>query len=370
LRRPPLPLPPLDRRRAWTGLAVLLVVIVGLRGLAALYPETVEHAYARSVYPRVAALMATLTGWAPFSIAEVVLVLLALSGSIGAARWMRRALRSPAPFRALGDALLRIAGAAGAAYVVFLLLWGLNYQRSPLAASIGLPVAAPRPGELAAVCAELIRESDELRAAVGEDGNGVAVVRKGVSAALSGASLGYQALDDQWPVVAGEVVPAKRVLLSPVLAFLGISGVFMPFTGEANVNTTLPEWTLPFVAAHELAHQRGFAREDEANYLAYAACAQHPDPTARYSAALEASLYALAALRAVDPRSYETLNAGRSAAVKRDLEALEAWRRRYKGRAAAVQEKVNDAYLRAQGQEGVSSYGRMVDLLLAERRAR
>jgi hypothetical protein len=351
-------------------LGSLVVVVVTLRVLAAMHPEIVEHAYGRSVYPRIAAVLSGLTAWAPFSIAEFVIVLLVVSGSVGAVRGTMRALRSPAPFRALGDALLRIAIAAGIVYLVFLVLWGLNYQRSPLAASTGLSMDAPSPGELAAAAAELIQQSEELRASVGEDANGVAIVRKRVAGALAGASLGYEVLDDQWPVVAGEVVPAKRVLLSHVMAFLGMSGIFVPFTGEANVNTTLPEWTLPFVAAHEIAHQRGFAREDEANYLAYAACARHPEAAARYSAALEGSLFVMAVLRVRDPAAHHALEARRGAAVRRDLEALEAWRRRYKSRAADVHEKVNDAYLRAQGTEGVTSYGRMVDLLLAERRNR
>jgi uncharacterized protein DUF3810 len=335
-----------------------------------MYPDMVEHAYARSVYPRIAAVLTNVTGWMPFSIAEGVIVLLTVKGVIAAARGIMRALRSPAPFRALGDGVLRMAIAVGAAYLAFLLLWGLNYQREPLATGAGLAMAAPLPGELAAACAELIAQSEDLRASVEEDGSGIAIVRGGIPGALSRASLGYEALDDQWPVVAGEAIRAKRVLLSSVLAHLGISGIFIPFTGEANVNTTLPEWTLPFVAAHEVAHQRGFAREDEANFLAYASSARHPDPAARYSAALEGSLFLLAALRVSDPQAHQALNTRRGPAVRRDLEALEAWRRRYEGRAAAVHEKVNDAYLRAQGQDGVATYGRMVDLLLAERRAR
>jgi multidrug transporter EmrE-like cation transporter len=368
MRRPILQKPPLDRRRAAAALLALAIVIVALRLLAAANPEIVEFGYARSIYPRIAAVLTAVTGSVPFSIAEIVVLVLIVAGLIAAARAARRILRAPAILRAMGDSVMRTAIGVAIAYLVFLLLWGFNYDRSPLAASVGLAVGAPQPGELAAVCAELIEESEKLRADVREDGSGVTMVRGGVAGALTRASLGYDGLDDQWPVVAGETVPAKRVLLSPVLALLGISGIFMPFTGEASVNVTLPEWALPFVAAHEIAHQRGFAREDEANFLAYASCARHPDPAARYSAALEGSLYALAALRAVDPGAHQALQSKRGAGVRRDLEALEAWRRRYESRAGAVQEKVNDAYLRAQGQEGVSSYGRMVDLLLAERR--
>lgn len=342
---------------------------VALRLLAAGQADTVERVYARSLYPRIARALTAATAWASFSVAEACFLVLAPVALVAAGRGVVRAFRSPSPLRALGSGLLRIAIAASVAYLVFLLAWGLNYQRRPLAASVGLPVGSPAPGELTALCAELIERSEVLRAAVEEDETGVARVPGGVSGALGRASLGYDALAGEWPLVAGEPVAAKRVWLSPGLASLGISGIFIPFTGEANVNTTLPEWTLPFVAAHEIAHQRGFAREDEANYLAYAACGRHPDAAARYASALEGSLYALGALRGTDPDAHRELQSRRGAAVRRDLDALEAWRRRYESRAGAVHEKVNDAYLRAQGQDGVSSYGRMVDLMLAERRA-
>ena len=109
-------------------------------------------------------------------------------------------------------------------------------------------------------------------------------------------------------------------------------------------------------AAHEVAHQRGFAREDEANYLGLCRPAPAiPIPRLRYSAALEGSLYALAALRGVDPR-------GASARCRRGgARRCGATSTRSRPGAAAtraapadVQEKVNDAYLRAQGQDGVT----------------
>jgi len=362
--------PPLNRRLAGAGLALLVITAALLRLLAARNPEIVEHAYARSIYPRIAAILTSVTSWASFSLAEIIAVILILGGVVAAVRGTRRIRRSPERRRELGDAFIRIALGASAAYLAFLLLWGLNYQRQPLAASVGLTMAPARPGELAAVCEELIQESEKLREPLDEDRNGVVFVRRGISGALRSAALGYEAIDDEWPVVTGEPARAKHVLLSRALAYLGISGIFVPFTGEANVNTTLPEWTLPFVAAHEIAHQRGFAREDEANYLAYASCSRHPDPTTRYAAALEGSLFTLAALRVADPAAYQALQGRRGPKVKRDLDALEAWRRKYASRAGDVHHKVNDVYLRAQGQDGVASYGRMVDLLLAERRDR
>jgi hypothetical protein len=155
------------------------------------------------------------------------------------------------------------------------------------------------------------------------------------------------------------------------LSRIGITGIYFPFTGEPNVNTTVPDVELPFSAAHEVAHQRGFAREDEANYIGYVACRFHPDADFRYAGLLAASHYALSALHALDPAAAARVQAGRSAPVLRDEGALRAWTDRYRGRANEAGRRVNDAYLKTQGQaDGVRSYGRMVDLLLAERRSR
>jgi hypothetical protein len=150
---------------------------------------------------------------------------------------------------------------------------------------------------------------------------------------------------------------------------LGITGIFFPFTGEAHVNREVPAPDVPFTASHELAHFRGFAREDEASYVGYLACRSHPDQDFRYSGSLVASAYLMGALAEVDPAAARRLQARRSPGVRRDLEALRAWSERYRGRVEAASQRVNDAYLRSQGQkDGIRSYGRMVDLLVADHR--
>ena len=125
-----------------------------------------------------------------------------------------------------------------------------------------------------------------------------------------------------------------------------------------------------FAASHELAHERGLAREDEANYAAAVACRMHPFPEFRYSGALLSSSYVQGALARVDRPAALTLEAKRGPGVRRDLRALAEWSRRYRSRLTEVSNRVNDTYLRSQGQElGVRSYGATVDLLLAERRS-
>lgn len=343
-----------------------------LQWAASREPQAVERLYARAVYPPLARVLAVATGVVPFSIGEglvaaAVVFMLAwlvrVVRRVSAARGERKRLATVAVRRA-------VAG-AGLIYLAFLLLWGLNYHRPPLAVVTGLGQATTGVAldELEGLCVELVAAANDTRAGVTEDERGVGLLRGGVPGTLGRALSAVRAASSAYPVVHGPFARPKGVLLSTGMSYLGLSGIYLPFTAEANVNVIVPTSQLPFTACHELAHQGGIAPEDEANFLAYAACLRHPDADFRYSGAFNAALYAVNALAQSDrPRAVAV--ARWSPAVRRDLNELTAWNRRYQGPAETAARAVNDAYLKTQGvAEGVRSYGRMVDLLILERRA-
>ena len=139
---------------------------------------------------------------------------------------------------------------------------------------------------------------------------------------------------------------------------------------ESNINVNEPLFTLPFTMSHELAHQCGFMREDEANFIAYLACKQVDDPLVRYSGLYSAFTRSISALAKVDPEAASKVRAGLSSEVQRDMEQSSRHYARYDGVIADISTSVNDTYLKANNQaDGVGGYGRMVDLLLAEQRA-
>jgi len=355
--------------RSATIAAALWACALVARTAASRHPAVVEDLYARRLYPVVAHAVSFVTGRLPFSLAEVGVVVGLLAIVIVSVRfvvtWRRRA-RRPLRLR-----MARLAAAAAGVVLAFDLLWGFNYDRQPVATLLHYDVSPGRPEDLAALARDLIAEASRLREGLPEDGHGVLRLVDGRGGALGRARLGFagKTLEQRLPLPAMAGRP-KLVLLSPAMSYLGIAGIFIPFTCEANVNSTLPEWEIPFTAAHELAHQRGFAREEEANYVGYLACRAHPDRDFRYSGVFRASLYALAALAHADREAYGRLRGGLADPLRRDLAALAAWNRRYASRLSEVQERVNDTYLKTQGQAaGVQSYGQVVDLLLAERRA-
>jgi uncharacterized protein DUF3810 len=336
--------------------------------LAARDPDLVERAYSRSAYPLVARGLTAVSRLAPFAIAEVLLLAI-----VAALPWLAycavRALRARGRLRRLGRFGIATVLVAGLVGLAFELVWGINYDRRPVAALLGLDASPSLPSELASLASDLVAEAADLRRGLPEDPGGAMRLGGGLTDALARAPKAWDPAPEGLGAARLWVRP-KAALLSPLMAYAGITGIYVPFTGEALVNGTMPDAELPFTACHELAHQRGFAREDEANYLAYVACRRHPDRDFQYAGTFAAARYALSALRRADAREYERVRESVPPPVERDISALVAWKQRYRSRLENVQSRVNDAYLRAQGQpEGVQSYGRMVDLLLAERRA-
>lgn len=120
---------------------------------------------------------------------------------------------------------------------------------------------------------------------------------------------------------------------------------------------------------HELSHLRGFMREDEANFLAYLACKSSTDLDFQYSGYMMAFIYATNALYDVDSETYSQIFNELDPGVLRDISYQNSYWKQFEGPAADVATSINNSYLQANQQEdGVRSYGRMVDLLLAEQR--
>jgi hypothetical protein len=250
-------------------------------------------------------------------------------------------------------------------------MWGFNYDRLSFDRISGLKVQKSSIRELYSLCDSLIGRANTLREKVNEDSRGVMSIPGGYKSIFKRAGAGYDSISSIYPELGGKYGPPKPVLLSVPMSYTGITGVYMPYTGEANVNVNITDMMLPCTAVHEMAHQRGFAREDEANYISYAACSRHPDADFQYSGVMLALIHSVNALASYDYDAYKELARKYSPGVKRDLAYDNEFWAKYEGFVSDVSDKVNDIYLKSNGQaDGVQSYGRMVDLLLAEYRAK
>ncbi len=169
--------------------------------------------------------------------------------------------------------------------LVFMLVFGLNYQRPPLVETLGYDQRHANADELDAMTRAVVegvnRNYDEAHA------EGYAVPDTARVFEILEESYAREA--ELSSFVTEGFGPPKPVYFSDALTRLGISGVYFPFTGEPNFNADAREFERPFSIAHEMAHQRGFARESEANFVAFLVCTHAADPFVRYLATGRAS---------------------------------------------------------------------------------
>ncbi|MEO0605475.1 MAG: DUF3810 domain-containing protein, partial [Myxococcota bacterium] len=333
----------------------------------------------RGVGPWLAGIPNLLTRWLPFSLAEFVVVGLVLTAiglvATGVRAWWRGA--RPTRLGVLRFALW--AGVVGFGVAdLFTVVWGLSYARPPIEVRMGWEgdlddIAA---GELEALARFLVDEVNDRYLAL--HGLPDAFVPTSspepwpvVDAAIDRGFVAWQARESLHPDLARSRGPAKRLVFSPVTSWLRISGFFFPFTGEANVNQGPPDWQQPFTTAHEKAHQRFFASENEANFAGFLACIHSDDPFVQYGGYLFAQRQVLRTMQRTDPLAFVEQIQRRLPGVQRDVNAAHAFWTGYQGPVGDVSRAVNDAYLRANGVEGgVQSYGRSLQLIARYARER
>ena len=345
------------------AIVLLCAAALLLPRIFASHPQWVETHYSRIFYPSITTRHALLIGKLPFSLGEFALygvillgIAIVILGIVFACRrrWRRLLLL-----------LLCTALFASAMWLQFYVGWAFNHSRQPLAVSLSLDTSPKSTEALNDLCHALAQEAKTLRATLPETEDGTLLLSS-VEDALAAIPSYYAALGEKISFFSQPVGTPKAVWLSEGLSWLGITGIYLPFTHESNVNVHQPAFLIAATAAHECSHQQGISREDEANFAAYLACRASNDPAAQYSGTMLALIYCGNALAAEDKSAYLALTESYSDGMRRDLRAHSAYWKRYEGKAEEIASAANDAYLKTHGQEaGIKSYGRMVDLMLA-----
>lgn len=369
-------------RKAWskvgraTWLALAAAGVAGaLRWLAGVQPEWTEALYSRGVYPWIRSVQSAVSGLSPWSVGELVLVALLAFVIVRGVLLVRVLARRAEPRleRLLRD-LLGFVRLSSWIWFVYVFTWAFHYARLPYAHGTGLDVRPAEVAELEAATREWLERASEWRAKLKEDSSGLVELDTRLESLRVRLAAAYERAAELDTRLAGPIPVLREALASPLMTLGGISGIYWPFTGEPHVNSLPPAPQRLFSALHEVAHERGFAREDEANYIAVHVGSTSGDAELAYSVSLMAYLHLQRSLAAVDAETAALLSKERPEGVKRDSAAMaEFWKPKSKAaaRVREVSTTMNDTYLKAQGQvHGVKSYGRMVDLLLAERRPR
>ncbi|PHV71708.1 hypothetical protein CS063_03875 [Sporanaerobium hydrogeniformans] len=248
---------------------------------------------------------------------------------------------------------------------IFISFWGLNYSRPSLSETYGFHRTSYTHKELINLYSYLIKKCNTLRENLPENEVGVFTFQEDYRSIFKRAFLGYEEAASLFPTLGGNYGNPKPILASKLMNYTGITGFYSPFTGEANVSTAIPDLWLPCTTTHEMAHQRGYAHEEDANFIAFLTCSLHPDTDFQYSGYFLALLHTQSALWNVDKNLVKTLNTHLSSKVKTDLNYNNDFWSKYDGWIEEISAQINDSYLKANGvSDGEKSYGRMVNHLL------
>ena len=299
----------------------------------------------------------TVTGVVPFCLWETVaaaLVIALLVTLILAVKHRR--------FLAWGAGVLETA-----ALLVFLFmgLWGLNHFAPDIGRQIGREKREYKLSELKAAAAYYVEEASLASRLIERDENGDPVVPD-FSVLSRQAAECYEALGEDVPRLANPSGRVKPLMGSKAFAYMGTTGIFMCLTAEPTVSTFDFPLDQPFTMCHELGHSLAVAGEDEANYCAFLACRASDDPLFVYSGYYSAFIYCYNALCDEDPDAAQKLWDLASDELKHDCNVHVSYNQQYEGKAQEVVEATNNAYLKTMGQEGVKSYGLVVDYLIEE----
>ena len=309
------------------------------------------------------AVLAKLTGWIPFSLAEFALILIPLWVFLITRLIMRRYGET---LKEMLSAIVCIFSVLAIVFSTFTLGFAPAYRGSTLDKKLGLEQAEVSADELydtAVILAELVSEESK-KVVYGKDN--FSVMPYSYSEMNDKLIAAYDTVCDKYDFVQRLDSNLKPVMLSEAMSYTHITGVYTFFTGEANINVAFPDYTIPFTAAHELSHQRGIARENEANFMAFLVCINSDDAYIRYCAYLNMYEYVLSALGSADAELYISARYSVPLAVSNELIAYSDFYDKYRDSAASeVSETVNDTFLKLHGTEGTRSYGMVVDLAVA-----
>jgi len=335
-----------DKRIAFTGLFFLTAA--GAGQIAARTFSGFGKWYSIHIYSKIVASVGRLWGLFPVSMVEFLLYGLA-GGSLWYGIRHRRHWKT-----IICQAVLVLGGAA----FLYTYNCGINYYRPPFSSELGLEMTQSSVEELKELCEYLTDKVNETA--------------DSTPYKAEWAVWGKEAMENLgeiYPELSGYYPRAKPVTVSWILSVQQLSGIYSPFTVEGNYNQAMTDYNIPHAICHELSHLRGFMREDEANFIGYLACIGSDKKPFQYSGYLTGWVYASNALASQDPGSYKELYSRLLPEVIKDLRDNSEFWNQYEGKVAEVANQVNDTYLKLNDQkDGIRSYGRMVDLMLAYHR--
>ena len=341
-----------------TLIAISIIPQYVIVKILANFPEFIERYYSNGLYPLLSKLERYAFGWIPFSFGDFLYTF----GGLYILRWLyinRKRLRKDTR-----NWFIDVFSAVSIVYFAFHLFWGLNYYRKPLHDNLSLKHDYSTE-ELVDFVERLIPKANRLQLEITKVDTLKVVMPFTKSEILKQANLGYENLKSQFPHLEYYPKSIKKSIYSLPLTYMGFSGYLNPLTNEAQVDYLIPAYKMPTTSSHEIAHQLGYAAENEANFIGCLAAMNHNDIYFRYSGYVFGLRHCMNEIYRRDEALFEelveTINKG---ILKNYKEAEEFWDS-YQNPLEPLFKLSYNSFLKANNQvNGMESYNYVVALLV------
>lgn len=343
--------------------ALLSLLIFAILALIAPYATPLADFVNSWISTPLRVLLANFTYLLPISIFEVILYLVPV-GLIALIIYL------VLDKRGWGSRIRTLAALIGVVAIIFsgyLCVMAIPYHTTPLNEHLGISdIDEVETYELFETTLYVQGEVNALADKLVRDEEGISHSGYTLEKISSLVSRSYEGVREKYPFFYNFESRAKPVMSSYTMSDMGITGIYTYFTGEANINMSYPDYSTVFVVAHELAHQRGINRENEANFMAFLVCISSDDDFLRYSGYLYLYEYLASALNRTDWQLYAGIADNLSPLALNDIRASNEITKLHRSSPLyKFMQSLNNAYLKANGTDGVISYGYIVRLAVA-----
>ncbi len=346
------------KKKSLIILALLLPVQFILVKFLATKPLWVEEWYSLKFYAYVSPIIRYFLGFVPFSLGDFLYTTAGIILILWLIKRIKTRLRQPKKWILEALAVLSII------YGCFHIFWGLNYYRLPLHKALKINHDYSTK-ELINLTERLINQSNEIHKSLEPNDSSAIVIPYHQNELFEKTIKGYVTLSAQYPELTYRNENIKPSLYSIPLTYMGFNGYLNPITGEAQVNTQIVPYKLPTTASHEIGHQLGFAKENEANFIACLATMNHPDNYFRYSGYTFALRYCMHEVYLRNPDEFKRLKEVIRPGILENYREVEEFWLEHQNPLEPLFQATYNQYLIANNQaEGMKSYSYVVALLV------
>jgi len=338
------------------GLSIIPQVLL-IKWLSA-YPSVVETFYSKGLYVLISKSLRYALGWLPFSFGDLFYSL----SIIYIIRWLFfNFKRIKTDFKGF---FIDILCTISVVYLAFHLFWGMNYYRLPLHQHLNLQTQYTTE-QLISTTERLIVQANKIHLKITQDSTQKVVSPYSNDEVFKKVPKGFHKLKTEFPNLDYTPKSIKKSLFSLPLTYMGFSGYLNPLTNEAQVDYLVPSFKIPMISSHEVAHQLGFAAENEANFIGILAASKHPDNYFKYSGTIFALKHCLIETFRRDSLAYETLKSKVNIGILKNYQEAQNFWTDYENPLEPIFKTTYDGFLKANNQsDGMESYNYVVALLV------